>query len=405
MRHLTLKLIVCFALATCLFACQPQSSVPLTQTMQSQGGAFTSAISYSGKYSVVSSLYHGVSLWDLQQQGLKYVWDQGADVNLSFADGTQTATIKDDNFVFAAAISYDDSHALLADKTSFSLWNIDSGKNLGYWKIHSATVRPVNSTESNLWQRKYGTEGNEEFEVVNANQCLQPDLSKGERCKLLSRLRAIDVSNQGKHILLGKSNGIAVHINVNTGRRLEFLGHQTEVTGDNGEPIKINNAINSVALSPNGKFALTGSSDNIAYLWDSKTGQVIYKFRHSSRVIQVALDPKGRYAFTSDSKKQSNIWDLKTGKKLSNLRFINRQEIFSFARFSANGKWLVTGAPTRQLTLWDVETGKQLKQWLVTPREGSRPASAVVYSAAFINEQELISASSSGLIETWDLTH
>ena len=157
-------------------------------------------------------------------------------------------------------------------------------------------------------------------------------------------------------------------------------------------------------MSPNGKYVLTGSSDQAAYLWDTQSGQVVHKFRHSSRVIHVALDPKARYAFTADSKKQARIWDLKTGNAISNLDFINRQEIFSSARFSENGKWLLTGAPTRQLTLWDVKTGKQLQQWHVTPRKGSRPQSAVVYSASFINnETQVISESSAGLSEIWDI--
>ena len=240
--------------------------------------------------------------------------------------------------------------------------------------------------------------------MVEEHNCTNPNASKGEVCVFTSDIRAIDVSNQGKHILLGKSNGTATHITLSTGRRIEFLGHQQTLLDDNGETFHLNNAINSVALSPNGLYALSGSSDQSAYLWDTKTGQVIYKFQHQARVVMVALDPKGRYAFTSDSKKAAIIWDLSNGQKISQLDITGRQQIFTTAKFSSKGDQLVTGSPNQKLTLWQTSNGKKLHEWLVTPRKNSRPASAVVYSASFINQdQQIVSESSAGLSEVWDI--
>jgi WD40 repeat protein len=182
-----------------------------------------------------------------------------------------------------------------------------------------------------------------------------------------------------------------------------FLGHQTKLLNKNGKPTQINNTINSVAMSPNGRYAITGGSDHVAYLWDTKTGQVIYKFRHANRVTQVALDDKGKFAFTADSQKQARVWDLSTGRAMSQLKYVNRQEVFSFARFSEDGRQLITGAPNQSLTLWDTNIGEKIQEWYVTPRKDTRPASAVVYSAAFIeNETRLVSVSSAGLSEVWE---
>lgn len=82
--------------------------------------------------------------------------------------------------------------------------------------------------------------------------------------------------------MYGRSDGVVVFINLNTGRRIEFLGHQDKV--------------NTVDLSPNGRYALSGSNDYVAYLWDTQSGQVIHRFNHPTRVTRVALDPQGRYA-------------------------------------------------------------------------------------------------------------
>lgn len=376
-----------------LIGCQPSSSVPTKQTLHSQQGAFAATISDSGQYAVVSSLYHGVSLWDINTQGVKYNWYQSAkddNFNLFEDEGKQVAA--DNNFVFAVDIAKDDSHAVLADQHNFSLWDIATGQNVGYWQIKQSLVSYPNPSKKNV------------YDIIDKNKCIEPDVSINQGCEITSDIRAIAVSNKGKHILLGKSDGIAVAIELATGRRMEFLGHQQKVIDDDGDSFHINNSINSVAISPNGLYALTGSSDKTAYLWNTKTGQVVYKFQHGSRVTLVTFDAKGQYAFTSDSKKQANIWDLTTGKKVSNLKFINRQEVFTTASFSANGKYIVTGAPTRKLSLWEIKTGKQINEWTVTAKSGSRPASAVVYSAKFINnDTQIATESSSGLYEVWDI--
>lgn len=383
-----------------LTACQPNSSKPQQQNIHSQDGAFTATISHSGKYATVSSLYHGVAAWDLTRNGIKYNWYQ-TPKEQSFAlfndDSNATA---DNNFVLATAISFDDSHALLADKHRFSLWHLASGENIGYWQLPQATVSYRTSSQENA-------NNNQLYDVVTPHHCEPSSLQAGQGCEFTSDIRAIDVSNQGQQLLLGKSDGKVLHINLTTGRRLEFLGHQqTLFDDDSGETFHLNNAINSVALSPNGHFALSGSSDQSAYLWDTRTGQVVYKFQHQARVVMVALDPKGKFAFTADSKKGAKIWDLSNGQQISQLAITARQQIFTSARFNQAGTMLVTGSPNQKLTLWQTASGKKLQQWLVTPRKNSRPASAVVYSASFINnDSQIISESSAGLSEIWNISY
>lgn len=390
-NHLTHAILLVSSL--CLASCTPESSRPLQQNEHAQGGSFAASVSDSGKYAVVSSLYHGVALWDLEKNGLQYIWQQTpVGSKLTFANGETTDSMASSNFVFATAIANDDSHVVLADKENFSLWHVQSGKNIGYWQARKSKV-------------KRSGRGLLNQQIIDQNKCIKPNEQAGEVCQILGRIRAIDVSNYGNHIVIGKSNGIVVHLSVDTGRRLEFLAHHTPITDNEGNAIHVNNAINSLDVSPNGRYVLTGSSDQTAYLWDTKTGQVVYKFRHGARIVQVALDAKARFAFTSDSKGRSTIWNLKTGKAMTQLQYLNRQEIFTTARFSESGQYLVTGAPNSELSLWQVKTGKLQQQWYVSPRKGSRPTNAVVYSAAFINQdQQVVTESSAGLNEVWEIT-
>ncbi len=245
------------------------------------------------------------------------------------------------NTVAIIHVSADNLYTVTSDREAFALWSIETGDPVGFWRIDESSVRDI------------------------------------------------AVSNGGRGILVGRGNGKVMFFEPETARRIEFLGHQEK--------------INSVDLSPNGFYALSGGNDYVAYLWDTRSGQVVHRFTHSSRVTKVALDDEGRYAFTADSKRDAQIWNLQTGEVVSRLNYIQRQMIFSSAVFSADGKYLLTGSPSRRINLWEVETGDKLQEWKVTPREGSQPQSAVVYALGFINQNEIISESSSGLAEVWTI--
>jgi len=318
-----------FFLLILLTGCEKLTSPPpLQQFPHVAQGSYAATLSDDGRFAAVSSIQDGVALWDLKSNALKYQWK-----HLDTAE----------NLVFSLAISHNNSHVLTADQHTYALWETSSGQNIGFWQLDAATVRDV------------------------------------------------AVSNNGNHLLIGKSDGGVQHITLSSGRRLEFLGHTER--------------INSVAMSPNGRYALTGGNDYKAHLWDTQSAQIIYSFSHPSRVTKVALDPQGRFAFSADSQDLAQIWDIKTGKLVSTLQFMARQQVFSAVRFSADGKYLATGAPTRKLALWDVQTGRELQHWQVSVRADSRPASAVVHAVTFLNDAQLISESSSGIAEVWEIQH
>lgn len=310
-----------------LIACSDSTSPPLKQTIHAVEGAYAADISNDGKFSIVSSIHHGVSFWNLEKDALIYSWSLKQD--------------SADNLVLATDIADNNSHVVTANRDAFVLWNTTTGESEGFWQVRESNIRDIK------------------------------------------------VSNFGNHVLIGKSNGTVVHVTIDTGRRLEFLGHQEKV--------------NTIDMLPNGRVAISGSNDFVAYVWDTESGQVIYRFNHPSRVTKVALDPMGRYAFTADSKKAAHIWNLKTGKLISSLQYPNRQEIFSSVRFSPKGDYLLTGAPSRKISLWQIGTGQRVKSWFVTPRKDIRPAGAVVYSVAFRDNNHILTESSAGFNELWQI--
>ncbi|WP_159821746.1 WD40 repeat domain-containing protein [Colwellia sp. 20A7] len=327
-RLTTIKvLVICLFSLLFLQACTPSIDKPIARYQHSVEGSYAADISNDGKWSVTSSIHHGISVWDLEKNALTYQWSQQQDSS--------------DNLVLTIDISNNNSHALTASRENFALWNIKAGQSEGYWKVRESTIRDIS------------------------------------------------ISNNGDYILIGKGNGTVLHVTVDTGRRLEFLGHKEK--------------INSVDMTPNGRIAMSGGNDFTAYIWDTVSGQVIYQFNHTSRVSKVALDPQGRFAFSADSMKSAHIWDLKTGKLISTLKGTKRQEVFSSIQFSPDGNTLVTGAASSKVSVWNIATGERTAAWHVTPKEAKIPTGAVVYSLAFSDNNTLLTESSSGYAELWQL--
>lgn len=245
------------------------------------------------------------------------------------------------NNVFVVKFAPGSRYAITASRHDFSIWSTQTGQSIGYWQVGQSVIRDI------------------------------------------------ALSADGTQVLLGLEDGKVLLVNVRTGRRLEFLGHAQ--------------AINQVRLSANGRYAFSAGNGGLALLWDTQSAQIIQRFAFDSRITQLALDPKGRFAFVADSKNQAKIFAIPQGKQLGHLAIHTRQQIFSTARFVHDGQWLLTGSPNRKLQLWDSHSGLLMQEWEVGLNSRRRPASAVVYDALIDDNNQVISASSSGLVEYWNV--
>jgi hypothetical protein len=77
------------------------------------------------------------------------------------------------------------------------------------------------------------------------------------------------------------------------------------------------NPVFSVAFSPDGKTALSGSYDNTVKWWDLSTGRVINTLEgHSDWVRSVAFSPDGKTALSSAWDNTTRLWNLETGEEI-----------------------------------------------------------------------------------------
>jgi WD40 repeat protein/uncharacterized caspase-like protein len=118
-------------------------------------------------------------------------------------------------------------------------------------------------------------------------------------------------------------------------------------------------AVNSVAITPDGQRGLTGSDDKTAMYWDLENGTMICTLRgHEEGIRSVAITPDGRRAMTGSNDNTAKLWDLKSGRQLYTFRG-HSKEVNAVA-VTPDGRRALTGSYDRTTKVWDLESGRLL---------------------------------------------
>jgi eukaryotic-like serine/threonine-protein kinase len=116
------------------------------------------------------------------------------------------------------------------------------------------------------------------------------------------------------------------------------------------------NWVESVGFSPDGTRIVTGSGDETAKVWDSRTGTPLLELKgHTSRVESVGFSPDGTRIVTGSGDNTAKVWDARTGTPLLELKGASGP-----VRFSLDGTRIVTGSGDNTAKVWDARTGTPL---------------------------------------------
>ncbi|MBA2307677.1 WD40 repeat domain-containing protein, partial [Candidatus Dependentiae bacterium] len=131
------------------------------------------------------------------------------------------------------------------------------------------------------------------------------------------------------------------------------------------------------AFSPNGETVIAGSSDGIAYLWDTKIGELVFQLEHIDPVYAVAFSPDGATVLTASINGRARLWDAKSGTALMVLYeyrdFVLRgtpegvpvqpTRPCMLAGFSADGTLIFTSRYQESIVyIWDAHSGKLVRR-------------------------------------------
>ena len=282
-------------------------------------------------------------------------------------------------FVTSVAFSPDGRSVLSGswDKT-LSLWEVATGKELRRFGGHAGRIQSVALSPNGRFALS-GSCGAFSEKKGEAYKCIKGalklwEVATGKELRTFSGhnniVESVAFSPDGHFALSGSADTTLKLWSVASGKLLHnFIGHSA--------------AINSVAFSPDGRFVLSGSCDandemssctkGSVKLWNVATGDEVRSFiGHAGYVFSVAFSPDGRFALSGDDRSvlpddgkrlnsEMKLWDVATGKELRS--FTGHTNTVRSVAFSPDGRFALSGSGDSTLKLWEMATGKELRSF------------------------------------------
>ncbi|MCT7963375.1 NB-ARC domain-containing protein, partial [Laspinema sp. D1] len=195
-------------------------------------------------------------------------------------------------------------------------------------------------------------------------------------------VQAVAITPDGKQAVSASSDKTLKLWDLATGSELATLtGHSKSVQ--------------AVAITPDGKQAVSASDDNTLKLWDLAMGSERATLTgHSKSVWAVAITPDGKQAVSASWDSTLKLWDLATGLERATLR--GRGNFLFAVAITPDGKQAVSASLDNTLELWDLVTGSEL----ATLTGHSHSVNAVAITP---DGKQAVSASNDKTLKLWDL--
>jgi WD40 repeat protein len=192
---------------------------------------------------------------------------------------------------------------------------------------------------------------------------------------------AVAVTRDGRRAISASDDWTLIVWDLETGRQLRTLrGHKGSVT--------------AVAITADGRRAVSASYDKTLKVWDLETGRELRTLQgHTCPVQGVAVIADGRVISTALDL-TLRIWDLGTSRTLRKLE--GHTQAVNAVAVSGDGRRAVSASDDNTLRLWDLDTGRTLQ--VLEGHAGSVSAVAMLADA-----HRAISASHDKTLKIWDL--
>jgi len=116
----------------------------------------------------------------------------------------------------------------------------------------------------------------------------------------------------------------------------------------------------SCALSADGKYAITGSSDKISIFWDVGEGECLHSLKgHTGVVYACSLSEDGAVGLSASSDNTLILWDTKSGTKKALLE--GHTHWVRCCKLSPDGKYALSGDWDGRCIFWETKNAISIK--------------------------------------------
>lgn len=262
------------------------------------------------------------------------------------------------------------------DKT-LRLWDLPSGECLRVLKGHEAAITSVALTADG----RFAVSGSADITLrvwhLDSGECLMISefVHEQGRNGHVTEINSVALSVDGRVAVSGSGNfdgwdGTLCIWNLasfrppfNRARTLHPSGNPIR----RGKPIKIledchDGAITSLALSLDGKLAVSGSDDYALCVWNLESGACIKVLNgHKDKITSVALSSDGRLAVSAGWDRTLRLWNLDSGECLRILEVEGYNGVINSISMSADGRVAVSGLNDNTIRVWNLDYTESLR--------------------------------------------
>ncbi len=240
-----------------------------------------------------------------------------------------------------------------------TLWDPDSGTKKWQTKqpgeVRSLAFTPDGKTLAAGGGAEYGSkQGNNPFLVL-----LDAESGKNERGLAISHnsVASVAFSKDGLVMAAGLGGNLQFWQGSTGKERAAPHGHATWIS--------------DVAITSNGRTAVTAGGDGKLIVWDLASGREERRLEaHLGEVRAIGLVPGDKLLASAGTDQMVRIWDLATGKEVRHLAANPDGLLYAFA-VSPDGKLVAAGDyHNGDVFIWDLATGKVLHQIRISDELG-----------------------------------
>ena len=153
--------------------------------------------------------------------------------------------------------------------------------------------------------------------------------------------------------------------------------------------------VTAVAVTPDGRYAISGSWDKTLRVWDLARGEAVHTLKgHRDLVYAVAVTPDGRHVVSGSADKTLKVWDLVRGEAVHTLR--GHEGKVRAVAVTSDGRYAISGSRDETLRVWDLARGEAVH----TLEGHTSPVEAVAVTP---DGRHAVSGSWDGRLKVWDL--